>query len=98
MKNHNETIRVIRVLEFVGDREWIVVMLRRNWLSQQRAEPALRDGCRARELVYIEEVLTHGQDQAPQTPPAPPASRRRDAAEVPTAPLQPPERAGTDGR
>ena len=48
-----DQVRVVRVLEFVGPREWIEGMQQKNWLSVDRPAPFVGVQT-AREISYLE--------------------------------------------
>jgi hypothetical protein len=57
-----DIVRVIRVLEFVGPRSWIERTMQGRWL---RPDPLtnLDPEKRAKELIYIEEVIRGAQPE-----------------------------------
>lgn len=56
MSEATERVRVIRVLEFIGPKDWIETTLRRSYVTGDISN-SLGEGQEARELVRIQEVL-----------------------------------------
>lgn len=58
----DERVRVIRVLEFIGPKEWIETTLRRSYVTGDVTN-TLGEGREARELARIQEILTVDTDE-----------------------------------